>query len=112
MDKELQNSAWTALPRAFKEYVKDVIYASEDTEHKQFMEEIFGKSNLVSEIKDKTSKAKVKATGKIIEVSECIDYNMGIVYFLDVNDDDADPYDFYDLEFLKESDQNTNCEKE
>ena len=46
-----------------------------------------------------TKLATVRATGKAIEVTECTDHNNGTVYFLDVNDDDAGPYDYKELDF-------------
>lgn len=44
-------------------------------------------------------KAKVRATGEIVEVEELRDYNFGTIYYQLVNDPDADPYEYPQLDF-------------
>lgn len=60
--------------------------------------------------KSDVRKAKIRTTGKIIDVVKCTDYNNGMVYFLDNNDRDADPYDYRDLDFTyNEQDKQTEA---
>lgn len=65
-------------------------------DHFRYSQELTDKIN---DTPQPTKLATVRATGKAIEVTECTDHNSGTVYFLDVNDDDAGPYDYKELDF-------------
>lgn len=58
-------------------------------------------------------KAKVRATGEIVEVEELRDYNFGTIYYKLVNDPDADPYEYPQLDFdiMTDKKQTSNGDK-